>query len=91
MLGQRLWNTICLPCHVLSLLDAAQVRVNVELPEGAEPSAVFLSLSGGKGFKNNARQVGPLVDPSNIGLPCCQHTSTVCFSSVDFFLHSLPN
>lgn len=33
----------------------AQVTVNVELPTGAEPSAVFLSLSGSGGFKNNAR------------------------------------
>eukprot|EP00775_Hariotina_reticulata_P012385 gene12385-12519_t len=38
----------------------AQVKVTVDLPEGAEPSAVFLSLSGGKGFKNNARQVPAL-------------------------------
>lgn len=29
--------------------------MTVDLPSGAEPSAVFLSLSGSGGFKNNAR------------------------------------
>lgn len=33
----------------------AQVSVSVDLPPTAEPSAVFLSLSGSGGFKNNAR------------------------------------
>lgn len=33
----------------------AQVSVVVDLPQAADPSGVFLSLSGSGGFKNNAR------------------------------------
>jgi hypothetical protein len=39
-------------------LPCLQVVVSVSLPAGADPAAVFLSLSGSGGFKHNAR-LGP--------------------------------